>query len=217
MPEFFASGAPSTAPVRCAGVSRDDGRWNHNIEYQRVILEAVPAGARRALDVGCGEGILARALRTRAAHVTGIDAHPPSLALARAEGADGIDYVCGDFLTHPLEPASFDFIGCVAALHHMDAEAALTRMTELLRPGGSLGIVGLASRRWPHDLPLDAMASVLTRLHRLTKPEWTTPAPTVWPPPHTFGEAKRMARRLLPGARYRRHVLWRYTLTWTKP
>jgi len=25
------------------------------------------------------------------------------------------------------------------------------------------------------------------------------------------------ARRLLPGVRYRRHLLWRYSLLWTKP
>ena len=25
------------------------------------------------------------------------------------------------------------------------------------------------------------------------------------------------AARLLPGARYRRHLLWRYSLLWTKP
>ena len=37
--------------------------WNHNIHYHRLILDAVPPGARRALDVGCGEGTLARQLR----------------------------------------------------------------------------------------------------------------------------------------------------------
>ncbi|WP_243730629.1 methionine biosynthesis protein MetW [Nesterenkonia salmonea] len=33
-------------------------RWNHNIHYHRLILDAVPAGARCALDVGCGNGLL---------------------------------------------------------------------------------------------------------------------------------------------------------------
>jgi hypothetical protein len=26
-----------------------------------------------------------------------------------------------------------------------------------------------------------------------------------------------LARQMLPGARYRRHLLWRYSLIWTKP
>jgi 2-polyprenyl-3-methyl-5-hydroxy-6-metoxy-1,4-benzoquinol methylase len=38
-------------------------RW-HNIHYHRLILRAVPAGARRGLDVGCGEGTLARELES---------------------------------------------------------------------------------------------------------------------------------------------------------
>ncbi len=35
------------------------GYWNHNVHYQPVILGAVPAGCGRALDVGCGDGLLA--------------------------------------------------------------------------------------------------------------------------------------------------------------
>lgn len=40
-------------------------RWNHNLHYHSVILNAVPDGTTRALDVGCGEGTLARQLETR--------------------------------------------------------------------------------------------------------------------------------------------------------
>jgi hypothetical protein len=36
-------------------VSDRPRRWNHNLHYHRVILDAVPAGCRRSLDVGCGE------------------------------------------------------------------------------------------------------------------------------------------------------------------
>jgi ubiquinone/menaquinone biosynthesis C-methylase UbiE len=48
-------------------------RWNHNLHYHRVILDAVPPGCRRSLDVGCGEGMLVRDLRSVVPHVTGID------------------------------------------------------------------------------------------------------------------------------------------------
>ena len=30
-------------------------------------------------------------------------------------------------------------------------------------------------------------------------------------------EVRATARRLLPGVRYRRHLLWRYSLLWRKP
>lgn len=193
-------------------------RWNHNLHYHPVILNAVPDGSTQALDVGCGAGILARDLRRLVPQVTGIDLDQTSIDLARhhEHGAD-IEYVLGDFLTHPFEPASFDVIASVAALHHMDATAALGRMRDLLRVGGTLAIVGLARSEFPADLPFDLAGVVATRFHRLTKTYWKHPSPTVWPPPDTFAETRRLVARILPGAHYRRHLLWRYSLTWTKP
>ena len=43
------------------------GYWNHNVHYQPVILNAVPPGCRTALDVGCGDGLLASRLAARCA------------------------------------------------------------------------------------------------------------------------------------------------------
>jgi 2-polyprenyl-3-methyl-5-hydroxy-6-metoxy-1,4-benzoquinol methylase len=192
--------------------------WNHNLHYHPLILNAVPDGCQRALDVGCGEGILARQLRQLAPHVSAIDLHHPSILLARQhdDGA-GIDYLVGDFLTYPFEPASFDLIASVAALHHMDARVALGRMRTLLRPGGRLAIIGLARSRYPADLPRDAAATVASLLHKATKGYWEISAPIVWPPPETYAGMRRLAAELLPGVRYRRHLLWRYSLVWTKP
>ena len=39
--------------------------WNHNVHYLPVILAAVPPGCGAALDVGCGDGLLARRLAAR--------------------------------------------------------------------------------------------------------------------------------------------------------
>ncbi len=196
----------------------DAARWNHNIHHLPVVLAAVPHGAERALDIGCGEGQLTRLLRPLVGHVTGIDLDEPGLRLARGHpGGAGVDYVSGNFLTHPFEPGSFDFLGCVAALHHMDDESALVRMRHLLRPGGTLAIVGLARRRLPADLPMELVGAAVNRLYRVRRTYWETPSPKVWPPPRTFAEIRRLAEATLPGVRYRRHVLWRYSLTWTKP
>ena len=52
------------------------GNWNHNIRYQPVILRAVPAGCGAALEVGCGDGLLASRLAERCTQVTAIDRDP---------------------------------------------------------------------------------------------------------------------------------------------
>jgi ubiquinone/menaquinone biosynthesis C-methylase UbiE len=191
-------------------------RWNHNTHYHSLILASVPQGCQRSLDVGCGEGMLARELRQVVPWVTGIDRDAASIELARRLDED-IDFILGDFMTHPFEPASFDHIASIAALHHMDAAAALERMRWLLAPGGTLAIVGLARNRYPVDLPFAIAGAAGHRLHRLGKPCWEDSAPRLWPPPDTFGETRRLARRVLPGVRYRRLLLFRYSLVWTKP
>jgi hypothetical protein len=99
----------------------------------------------------------------------------------------------------------------------MDAAAALERMRDLLTAGGTLAVVGLARHRYPAELPFAIAGAVSHRIHPLRKSYWEDSAPRIWPPPDTFKQTHRLARRLLPGVRYRRLLLWRYALVWTKP
>ena len=57
--------------------------WNHNVYYQPLILGAVPPGCGSALDVGCGDGLLACRLAERCRDVTGVDRDHTMIALAR--------------------------------------------------------------------------------------------------------------------------------------
>jgi 2-polyprenyl-3-methyl-5-hydroxy-6-metoxy-1,4-benzoquinol methylase len=192
----------------------DSLRWNHNIHYHRTILDAIPRTGRTALDVGCGEGTLCRAMRERVPEVVGIDVDRSSIALATTAGGD-IRYVLGDFLSHEFAPRSFDFVASVATLHHLDVEPALVRMRELLRPGGALALVGLA-RRTAADIPYDAVGFFTHRLLKLRHGYWQHPSP-VADPTMTHRELRKVLVGVLPGAKYRQHVLFRYSLTWTKP
>lgn len=189
-------------------------RWNHNIHYHRLVLGSIPQAARSALDVGCGEGSLCRAIRARVPHVVGVDADPGSIATARASGGD-IEYVLGDFLAHEFVPESFDAVVSVATLHHMNVEAALDRMQSLLRPGGVLALVGLA-RRSRADIPHDAVGFFAHRLLKLRHGYWEHPSP-IADPTMTHRELRKVVANMLPGARYRRHVLFRFSVIWTKP
>jgi len=145
--------------VKIANVAVRAKRWNHNIHYHSMLLRAVPANAQSILDVGCDEGTLTRELARRAPTVVGIDTDTDQRSIDEAErqvGTARVDYVVGDFLTHPFNAESFDFIASVATLHHMDATTALTRMRALLRPGGALAVLGLARSDSLRDLPYEA-------------------------------------------------------------
>jgi SAM-dependent methyltransferase len=195
--------------------------WNHNIHYHLVVLAAMPAGATRALDVGCGDGRLARELRAVVPHVTALDRDEPTLTEARSAGDGlGIDYVLGDFMLQDFEPGSFDFVCSIATLHHMDAATGLRRMADLLRPGGRLAVIGLARLggiRGIGYLPADLGGLVLHRVERTRREFVRVSAPTIWPPPESYGSMRRIARATLPGATFRRRLLWRYSLIWEKP
>ncbi len=196
----------------------NNSRWNHNTHYYPLILNAVPDAAVRALDVGCGEGMLARELRRRVPDVVGIDLDQASIDLAETQNADNrVHYVHGDFLIYPFEPAAFDIVATAATLHHVDAGNALSRIRDLLKPGGVLCVVGCARSRLPRDIPIELAGTVAHRFHLLRKGYWQHPSPTVWPPPETYSGMRRIASEILPGVRFRRHVLWRYSLTWRKP
>jgi len=90
------------------------GGWNHNGHYQPVILRAAPAGCGAALEVGCGDGLLASRLAERCAEVTAIDRDARMAALARskaraAAGPGRVTVVEADYLAYPVPDASFDF------------------------------------------------------------------------------------------------------------
>jgi 2-polyprenyl-3-methyl-5-hydroxy-6-metoxy-1,4-benzoquinol methylase len=192
--------------------------WNANTHYHGVVLAALSTDVSRVLDVGCGDGMLAADLvEAGVPCVVGLDVDRPVLdrACARHEGR-GIEWVHGDLLDVALEPESFDAVVSVAALHHMDAGPALTRCAELVRPGGTVVVVGLAANEWS-DVPLAAIAVTSRFALGIVRRRWSHSAPQCWPPPLTYREIRELSARVLPGVRYRRHLLGRYTLVWRKP
>lgn len=192
-------------------------RWNHNVHYHRRILDAVPADARTALDVGTGNGLLAAELHNSIPDVTGLDPDAAVLASARRED-EGVTWVQGDVMTHPFAPGAFDVVASVATLHHLpDLDQALARLAELTAPGGVVAVVGLARSSRPLDLLYDAAGLLQHRRYERRYGLWEHSAPVVWPPPQSYVDVRRSAARVLPGADWSRLALWRYSIVWTKP
>ncbi len=186
--------------------------------YESVVFDVIPRGCQRALDVGCGDGGLTRELRRRGIpEVVGIDRDQPCIERCKAHPEAGdISYVAGDVATSALEPASFDLVSAVASLHHMDPRSGLARLRDLVAPGGVLVVIGMARPDWPKDLPIEVAAQIVSRVRPEPKRSDGAPKPPIiWPPPERYATMRRLATEILPGVRWRRHLLWRYSLVWT--
>ena len=200
-----------------------EGYWNHNVHYHPLLLGAVPQPCRKALDIGCGDGLLVRRLARRAGAVTGVDVSGEMIRLAREQsaGLDNVTFVEADLLgeeQESLRPSEYDFVSAVASIHHVPFVPALRTVERLLAPGGRTVIVGLARNASPLDLALSAAGLPAAWWHARRNGGEITPAGMpIRMPAMTWGEVRREARRLLPGCRFRRHLLWRYSLTWEKP
>ncbi|MET7734560.1 class I SAM-dependent methyltransferase [Streptomyces sp. NPDC005402] len=196
-----------------------DPYWNHNVHYHSRVLDAVPDGCREALDVGCGDGLLARKLARKAASVTGVDRSPEMIRQARAVASGNITFLEADYLDGTTLPkGKYDFVSAVAVVHHAPFEDAVAGLVRLLAPGGRLVIVGMAYNETALDWVISGCGLPASLLIRRLRGGKRAPAdmPMEDPPVH-WAEARGAARRLLPGCRYRRHLLWRYTAVWDKP
>ena len=98
---------------------------------------------KRAIDVGCGGGILAESMAQRGARVTGIDLAEKSLKVAmlhRLESGVEVDYrLVSAEEAAAAEPGAFDVVTCMEMLEHVpEPDAMLRTLATLLRPGGRL-------------------------------------------------------------------------------
>jgi SAM-dependent methyltransferase len=159
--------------------------------------------------------MFARKLASRAGRVIAVDLSEGMIQEAeeQSEGTPNVRFVRGDFLQLPVAESRYDYVASVASLHHMDFRSAIERMRLLLRPGGVLAILGLARDRSPQDFLASAFAVPANRLLRL-RHGWYEPDFPVTPPSMSYREVRSATGSLLPGARLRRLLLFRYLLLW---
>ena len=97
-----------------------------------------PLSGKRALDAGCGAGLLCEPLARLGAEVTGVDAAPENIAAARSHAEAmglGIDYRQGELAALAL--SGFDLVCSLEVIEHVTDKAAfLASLADALAPGG---------------------------------------------------------------------------------
>lgn len=120
-----------------ADLVRGDGdaafAWN-----AQAFLELVPDPEGITLDLGCGEGRLARELVRRGHRVLGVDASQTLVRMA-ADADPESEYRVADAEDLPLDDASVDLVIAFMTLQDIaDAAAAIAESARVLNSGGRL-------------------------------------------------------------------------------
>lgn len=94
------------------------------------------AGRHIVLDVGCGDGQIARALAAQGSTVLGIDPTQLHIDIAN-ERAGGPTYVLGGATELPVPDNSQDAVVACLVFEHIDeVDAAIAEVARVLKPGG---------------------------------------------------------------------------------
>ncbi len=110
---------------------------------QRAGGAAQSLKGRRALDVGCGGGILTEALAAAGAEALGIDLAEASIAVAGQHAADAkleVAYrAIGAEALAEEAPGNFDLVCCLEMLEHVpDPAQTVAAIAALTKPGGDV-------------------------------------------------------------------------------
>jgi SAM-dependent methyltransferase len=117
------------------------------LKYQKILALLPERRFQRALDIGCGLGVLTRMLAAHADQVLGIDLSPTAVACAQqlSNGFSSVRFQQAELpdLETLAEPA-FDLITMVDTLYYLPGlteavlESVANRLLERLAPGGLL-------------------------------------------------------------------------------
>jgi SAM-dependent methyltransferase len=131
--------------------------WFMNGLKLRYLLSDLEPVRGKVLDVGCGAGAVAKAVKRLRPdlEVHGCDLSRSALAVANAPTAEGVDFRLATAERLPFDDGELDFVWIFDVLEHVESpEAVLAEVFRVLRPGGGFHIV----------LPLEGQPRTLYRL-----------------------------------------------------
>ena len=152
--------------------NREASQWDDNPRRRALALAVAkamiattkPVKTMRALEFGCGTGLVTLEIAPFVRSLSAIDTSREMLAVLqekiRSSRIMNIETVCIDLLTHIQEDEQaerFDLIYSSMTLHHIsDTAGFLNRISSILAPGGMIAIADLDKEDGLfHDDPLE--------------------------------------------------------------
>jgi SAM-dependent methyltransferase len=156
-----------TGPYERVAREYERGRPGYAPDAVAYIARELSLGAGSSvLDLGAGTGKLTRMLAAQGHHVAALDPSPEMLTRLRMV-VPSAETLRATAESIPLPASSIDAVTAAQAFHWFNAQAALTEIQRVLRPGGGVALVW--NQRDVSD-PIQALLAELTE-----PPERTTP------------------------------------------
>lgn len=193
--------------------------WNHNTAYHPWLVDIAARHHGDVLDVGCGEGLLVQRLAAVSHRVVGIDPDAGTVERARRrlQSIDNASVDRCDFQSFTAPGQSFDVITFLASIHHQPLREALAKARRLLKPGGELAVVGLAANKTIRDRAWSLLCTPWARIGSRLHGENRDIGVPVTEPNESLDQIRRVANEVLPNAKVRRGLYYRYRLHWRDP
>jgi ubiquinone/menaquinone biosynthesis C-methylase UbiE len=128
------------------------------VPYPQALLDhlserAVEPGSGTLLDLACGPGTIAFALRDRFAQVWAVDQEPGMIAVARAKAGANVRCVVSAAEEFTAPVGTFDLVTIGNAFHRLRREAVAAAIFRWLRPGGHVAVLRGGSPWYGGDAP----------------------------------------------------------------
>jgi acetyltransferase-like isoleucine patch superfamily enzyme/2-polyprenyl-3-methyl-5-hydroxy-6-metoxy-1,4-benzoquinol methylase len=151
---------------RCSVSQTPKEYWSYIKERARFGMKYI-GPQDRVLDVGCGEGWVANALKDRCKEIIGIDYSEDAIGILKSHYPDieGHHMAATNLL---FPPESFDKVLCFELVEHLtvlQARRAVDEIHRVLKPGG--GIIGST----PVVDSSPSTPSTYSHIHEYTEPE----------------------------------------------
>lgn len=121
--------------IRWVREAKHDSYWGF---HREAFFALVPPAGVLTLEIGCGEGRVARDLAARGHRVVGVDSSPTLVAAAQEADPSG-DYRIADAAALPLPDGAADLVIAFMVLHDVEnLDAVVQEVGRVLRTGGAL-------------------------------------------------------------------------------